>query len=40
MAGPSPFAWASASVRDWISSGPNVLMSSSEVYPIDRQEVD
>ena len=27
-AGPSPLAWASASLRDWIRSSPNVFMAS------------
>ena len=36
-AGPSPFAWARASCRDWIRSSPNVLISPpSENNPIGR----
>ena len=31
--GPSPLAWASASLRAWISSSPNVLTSSPSVLP-------
>ena len=32
-AGPSPFAWARASCKDWIRSSPNVLISPPSVWP-------
>ena len=32
-AGPSPFAWARASCKDWIRSSPNALISLPSVWP-------